>query len=88
MARNRWAPVMRLALGAPSVDRLVLWEQLSSDLGGGDGTLHILNGEGRYLVRHEMGVPLQAVTVTDDRIYVLALDPDTDLRTLRAYRLP
>jgi hypothetical protein len=85
---NRWAPVMRLTLLTASGERMLLWEQLSADLGGGDGTLHVLDGQGRYLVRHEMGASLQAVFVTDDRIYVLVSDSETELKTLRAYGMP
>jgi hypothetical protein len=86
--QNRWHSVMRMALATPSTDRLVLWEQISNDLGGGDGTLHLLDGEGRYLLRHEMGAPLRDVAVADRRIYVLMSDPATELKTLRAYRIP
>lgn len=86
--RNRWSPVFRGAAGTVSGERLVLWEQLPDDLGGSDAVLHVLDGEGRYLVRQAMDGPLQAVAVTEDRIYVLASDPDTGLRSLRAYRMP
>jgi hypothetical protein len=33
-------------------------------------------------------IPLASVAVTDDRLYVLAPDPEMDLRRLRAYGLP
>jgi hypothetical protein len=88
LERNRWARVMEGVAGSPSGHRVVLWEQRSIDLGGGDATLHLLDGDGRYLVRYELGASIQAVTVTDARIYLLASDPQSDLRTLRTYRLP
>lgn len=86
--RNRWLQAMRGIAGSPSGDRIVLWEQLSGDLGGGDATLHILDGEGRYLFRAPLGVPLTALAVAEDRIYALAPDPETDLKTLQAFVLP
>jgi hypothetical protein len=91
--QDRQLPVLTrqgAARGTPGqrADRLVLWAQLSIDLGGGDGTLHILDGESRYLLRHAMDAPLQAVAVAAGRIYVLVSDPETELKTLRAYRIP
>jgi hypothetical protein len=86
--RNRWAPLMRGAMGTVQGDRIVLWEQLSNDFGDHPATLHILDGEGRYLARQDMGLPLQAVAITDSRIHLLALDPDTGLKRLRTYRMP
>lgn len=86
--RNRWLPVFRMVTATDSGERLVLWEQLPDDLGGGDAVLHLLDGDGRYLVRQEMGEPYRSIAATGDRLYVLAMDAETGLKRLRAYRLP
>jgi hypothetical protein len=86
--QNRWTQVIRAVTGSPSGERILIWEQLPQGFQPTESVLHLLDGEGRYLVRMPFDIPLASVAVTDDRLYVLAPDPETDLRRLRAYGLP
>lgn len=85
---DRWLPVMRDIAGSPSGHRIALWEQIPGDLGGGNATIHLLDEEGRYLVRHAFGTQLTSIGLSDDQVFVLAEDPGSGLRRLEAYRLP
>jgi hypothetical protein len=86
--QNRWARMVRGVAGSPGGDRIVIWEQLPSGFDPATAALHVLDGEGRYLLRAEFQETFQSLAVSDDRVYVLVPEPETDLRRLRAYRMP
>jgi hypothetical protein len=83
-----WMPIMHSAAGSRSGHRIVLVEQLPEEIGGGGATLHLLDAEGRYLLRHDLGRPVRSLALSDAQLVVLVQDPDTGLRRLEAYRLP
>ena len=86
--QNRWIPVMRGVEGTPSGHRIVLWEQRGEVFGGGPAVLHVLDQEGRYLLRHEHEGRFAGLAVSDELIVVLVEDPETGLRQMEGYRLP
>lgn len=83
-----WTPIIRSVLGSRSGHRIVIVEQLPDPLGGGPTTLHILDSEGRYLVRHTFDHPIGSVAVSDTRLLVMVEDETLGLRHMEAYRLP
>lgn len=84
----RWLPVMRGVAGSPSGHRIVVWEQVPQEFEAEESVLHVLDGEGRYLVREPIDAPLAAMAVGDELLYVLRIDGVTGLKRLVAYRLP
>lgn len=62
-------------------------EQNPDDFGSGSATLHVLAKSGVYAARVAFPTAWRDFTMDGDVVYALARDPDTDLVTLRAYRL-
>ena len=65
-----------------------VWEQRSEHFGGGPATLHLFDDTGVYLARVTFDRPWYDFDVAGYRIYALERDPETDLATLVAYRVP
>jgi hypothetical protein len=83
-----WLPVMHTVTGSTSGHRIVLLEQLPDNLGGGAGTVHVLDDQGRYLARHAFDRAVRSIAASDTRLVVLLQDDLTGLRRLEAYALP
>jgi hypothetical protein len=83
-----WLPVMHTVTGSTSGHRIVLLEQLPDNLGGGPGTVHVLDDQGRYLARHAFDRAVRSIAASDTRLVVLLQDDLTGLRRLEAYALP
>ncbi len=62
-------------------------EENPDEFGSGPATLHVLSGDGVYLARVPFPDPWRDFTVENGILYALVRDPDTDIITLRAYRL-
>jgi hypothetical protein len=66
---------------------MVLLEQEGEDFGGGPGTLHLFDGEGRYLAAVERAEAWWEYTLLDGDIIALVRAPDTDLVRAVRYRV-
>jgi len=64
-----------------------LLEQNPDEFGSGPATLHLLSKDGVYLARVAFHVAWRDFTLEDGVVYALTRNPDTDLVTLRAYRV-
>jgi len=71
----------------PSGRYAAFLEENPDPFGSGPATLHVLSSDGVYLARVSFPDPWRDFTVDDGIIYALVRDFDTDIITLRAYRL-
>jgi len=62
-------------------------EQNPDEFGSGSGTLHFLSTDGIYLTEVAFPDPWRDFTIDDGVIYALTRGSDTDLVSLRAYRM-
>jgi hypothetical protein len=62
-------------------------EQNPDDFGAGSATLHVLSAGGVYLAKLDFQEAWRDFTIREDVVYALTRDPETDLITLRAYRV-
>jgi hypothetical protein len=66
---------------------VAVWEQIPTDLGGGDAVLHFLSKDGVYLARHTFSHAWVDFTMLGSRVVALATDPSTGLVRTIAYRV-
>ena len=62
-------------------------EQNPDEFGAGNGTLHVLSEDGVYLASLDFPDAWRDFTIHDGVVYALTRDSETDLITLRAYRV-
>jgi len=62
-------------------------EQNPDDFGAGSATLHVLSREGVYLATLDFPDAWRDFTINDGVVYALTRNSETDLITLRAYRV-
>ncbi len=83
-----WTPVISMVTGSTSGSRILLLEQIPESLGGGPATLHVLDSDGHYLVRHTLDHRIRSLAASDTQLVVMVEDDEIGLRHLEAYRLP
>lgn len=71
----------------PRSGLVVVWAQTPEDFGSGPAVVHLFSDSGVYLAMQKLGESWVDVTVRDGMLYALAVEEDTGLRWLRAYRL-
>ena len=62
-------------------------EQNPDEFGSGSATLHLLSQDGVYLAKVAFPTAWRDFTIDDGVVYALTRDSDTDLISLRAYRV-
>jgi hypothetical protein len=62
-------------------------EQNPADFGAGSATLHVISTDGIYLAKLDFPDAWRDFTIHDGVVYALTRNSETDLITLRAYRV-